>query len=178
MPSCPVTARENNTEMVLQETAFKAAAQESERHSSVPETVVFLAFDKLSYLLVDRARWSHPLCLHCLLSLSLRFLMKHLICFPFALQKNQGASGLALMVWMIPHVWDDILHVTGNRIPCLINASRFFVWLSFYLPPGCFAATVLSQKTKQCVLQFPRLFKLSFSILDTAMSRGVAEKRS
>lgn len=64
VPSCPVTATENNMETVLRETAFKAAAQESERHSSIPETVVFLAFDKLSYLLMDRARWSHPLCLH------------------------------------------------------------------------------------------------------------------
>lgn len=81
-----------------------------------------------------------------LLGLSLRSLMRHLSHFPFVLQKNQGASELVLMVWMIPRVWDRILHASGNRKTSLINASRSFVWLSFYLSPGCFAATILSQK--------------------------------
>lgn len=113
-----------------------------------------------------------------LLGLSLRSLMRHLSHFPFALQKNQGASGLLLMVWMIPRVWDRILHVTGNRITSLINASRSFVWLSFYLSPGCFAATVLSQKNWAMCSAVPMIIQVILGILDTAMSWSMGEKRS
>lgn len=173
MPSCPVNTTENNMEMVLWEVAFKAAAL------SIPETQSFLSF-----------RWAKlpphgqskviPLSLFTLslLSLSLRSSLKHLSHFPFPLQKNQGASELALIVWMIPQVWDCILHVTENRITCFINASRSFIWSSFYLMPGCFAATALSQTIEQSVLQFPWLFKFSFNLWDTAMSWSMGAKRS
>lgn len=149
-----------------------------EGHGNNPAAAAFLTLGKLSYLLADKARCSHALFTLALLGLSLRSLMKDFAHFPFALQKNQGAGGSALMVWMIPHVRGHILHVTRNRKTCLINASSSFVWLSFYSPPGCFAAAVVSQKIEQCARPFPWLFKLSFGKLDTAVACSVCEKRS